>query len=93
MKTKGTCKGCERRRIINIFGLCKRCNKDPSRYLSEAEIMKIKAEAAAFAAATKAMEAEEAAAEAEKETAAAEEAAAEGAEEKKPEAEKEKDSK
>jgi hypothetical protein len=75
MKTKGTCKGCDRRRIINIFGLCKRCNKEPSKYLSQAEIAKIQAEAAAAAAATKAMEAEEAAAEAAKEAAAAAEAA------------------
>jgi len=73
MKTKGTCKGCDRRRIINIFGLCKRCNKEPSKYLSQAEIAKIQAEAAAAAAATKAMEA--AAAEAAKEAAAAAEAA------------------
>ncbi|MFO7618717.1 MAG: hypothetical protein R6W91_03565 [Thermoplasmata archaeon] len=82
MKTKGTCKGCERRRIINIFGLCKRCNKEPSRFLSQAEIAKIQAEAAAAAAAAKAMEAEEAAAEAAKAAAAAAEAPAEGGEAK-----------
>jgi hypothetical protein len=83
MKTKGTCKGCDRRRIINIFGLCKRCNKEPSRFLSQAEIAKIQAEAAAAAAAAKAAEAEQAAADAEKEA-----AAAAAGEEAKPEAEK-----
>ncbi len=85
MKTKGTCKGCDRRRIINIFGLCKRCNKEPSRFLSQAEIAKIQAEAAAAAAAAKAAEAEQAAADAAKEAAAA---AAGAGEEAKPEAEK-----
>jgi hypothetical protein len=83
MKTKGTCKGCDRRRIINIFGLCKRCNKEPSRFLSQAEIAKIQAEAAAAAAAAKQAEAEQAAADAEKEA-----AAAAAGEEAKPEAEK-----
>ena len=78
MKAKGTCKGCGRRRLINLLGLCKRCNKDPTSFLSKKDIEMAKAEAAAAAAAVAEQKAEDAAAAEAKEAEAAE--AAEGEE-------------
>jgi hypothetical protein len=62
MKAKGTCKGCGRRRLINLLGLCKRCNKDPTSFLSKKEIDAAQAVAAAAAAAVAEQKAEDAAA-------------------------------
>lgn len=53
MKPKGPCKGCGRTRLINIMGLCKRCNKEPTKFLSKKEIEAIQAEAEAAAQAAK----------------------------------------
>ncbi len=72
MKAKGTCKGCGRRRLINLLGLCKRCNKDPTSFLSNKEIEQARAEAAAAAAAAAEQKAEDAAAAEAKEAEAAE---------------------
>lgn len=79
MKAKGTCRGCGRRRLINLLGLCKRCNKNPTRFLSKKEIEKARAEAAAAAAAAAEQKAADAAAEA-AEAAEAEEGAEPGEE-------------
>ena len=62
MKAKGTCKGCGRRRLINLLGLCKRCNKDPTSFLSKKDIEAAQAAAAAAAAAAAEQKAEDAAA-------------------------------
>ena len=76
MKPLGPCKGCGRTRLINVLGLCKRCNKEPSKFLSKKELEQIKLEQEAAAqAAREAKEAEAAAA-----AAAEAEAAAAGAE-------------
>jgi hypothetical protein len=64
MKALGTCKGCGRRRLINAYALCKRCNKDPTRFLSKAEIEKSKLAQEAAALAAREAAAEKAAAEA-----------------------------
>ena len=62
MKGKGTCKGCGRRRLINLLGLCKRCNKDPTAFLSKKEIEVARAAAAEAAAAAAEQKAADAAA-------------------------------
>ena len=81
MKAKGTCKGCGRRRLINLLGLCKRCNKDPTQFLSKKEIEAAQAAAeAAAAAAAEQKAADAAAAEAEAEAAEGEEGAEPGEE-------------
>ncbi|MCK5024773.1 MAG: hypothetical protein KAR56_04065 [Thermoplasmata archaeon] len=78
MKGKGTCKGCGRRRLINLLGLCKRCNKDPTQFLSKKDIEMAQAEAAAAAAAAAEQKAEDAAAAEAKEAVEGEEGAESG---------------
>ena len=77
MKALGTCKGCGRRRLINALALCKRCNKDPTQFLSKADIKRVRLEQEAAAAAAR----EQAAADAAAAEAEAAEAAAKAAEE------------
>ena len=77
MKPTDKCRGCGARRLINAIGLCKRCNREAHKFISEAEMARIKAEQEAAAAAAKAAAAEAAAA---KEAAKAAEAGEEGAE-------------
>jgi hypothetical protein len=78
MKPLDKCRGCNARRLINPLGLCKRCNRESHKYISDAEISALKAEreaAAAAALAQKLLEEKEAA---EKAAAAAAAAAAAG---------------
>ncbi len=75
MKVLRTCKGCGRKRLLNILMLCKRCNKDAGKYVSKVEMAKIQADSAAASAAAseaKAADAEAAAAKAEDAAAATE---------------------
>ncbi len=76
MKALSTCKGCGRKRLLNILMLCKRCNKDAGKYVSKKEMEKIQADSAAASAAAS----EAKAADAEAAAAKAEDAAAEAAE-------------
>jgi hypothetical protein len=89
MKLIDVCKGCGARRLVNHLRLCKRCNKEASRYLSKGDIEKARMEREALLAAkAKMKEAEELAkAEAEAAKAEAEGEAEEGGE--KPEEKKE----
>jgi hypothetical protein len=83
MKPTDKCRGCGARRLINAIGLCKRCNREAHKFISEAEMARIKAEQEAAAAAAKAAAAEAAAAkEAAKAAEAAGEEGAEGEEKK-----------
>jgi hypothetical protein len=75
MKSLTVCKGCERRRLTNMMGLCKRCNKDASKYISKAEMDRRRREHEELLKAGMAKKAEEAA----KKAAAAAAAAAAGA--------------
>lgn len=92
MKLTDVCKGCGARRLVNHLKLCKRCNKDASRYLSKSDIEKARMEREALLAAkAKMKEAEEL----EKAEAAAKKEVAEGeeGEEKKEEEEPKKEEK
>jgi len=44
MKPIRLCKGCGRRRLTNVSGLCKRCNKEASKYISKAEMERLQLE-------------------------------------------------
>lgn len=79
MKAKGTCKGCGRRRIINVLALCKRCNRDPTRFLSKQQIDQAEAAAAAVAAASAQQKAADVASDAADAAEAAEDATEEAA--------------
>ncbi len=61
MKSLIVCKGCERRRLTNMMGLCKRCNKEASKYISKAEMDKRRREHEELLKAGMAKKAEEAA--------------------------------
>ena len=50
MKPIDKCRGCSARRLVNPLGLCKRCNRESHKYISDAEILALKAERAAAAA-------------------------------------------
>lgn len=60
MKLIDVCRGCGARRLVNHLRLCKRCNKEASRYLSQSDIDQAKMEREALVAAkAKMKEAEE----------------------------------
>jgi hypothetical protein len=85
MKLIDVCRGCGARRLVNHLRLCKRCNKEASKYLSQSDIEKARMEREALVAAkAKMKEAEEL----EKAKAEAEKAEAEGEEGKEEEGEK-----
>ena len=77
MKPIDVCKGCGARKLVNHLKLCKRCNKDASKFLSKSDIAKAKQEREALLAAKaemkEAAELEKAEAEAKKEVAEGEE--------------------
>jgi len=98
MKPIDKCRGCSARRLVNPLGLCKRCNRESHKYISDAEISALKAERAAAAAAAAAQKLQEEKEAAEKAAASAAAAAAAGvvetpAGEAKPGAEKKEDGK
>lgn len=80
LKSKGKCRGCNRRKLINLMRLCKRCNKEAHKYLTKEEMEQILMEQASFAASAKAAKDEEKAREADEEEKGGEK---EGDEEKK----------
>ncbi|MFH0816982.1 MAG: hypothetical protein V1934_09255 [Methanobacteriota archaeon] len=80
MKSITVCKGCERRRLTNMIGLCKRCNKEAPKYISKAEMDKRRREHEELLKAGMAKKAEDAAKKAAAAAAAATAGAAAGAE-------------
>ncbi|UCH88171.1 MAG: hypothetical protein JSV49_07850 [Thermoplasmata archaeon] len=44
MKSLGKCRGCNRRKLINLMRLCKRCNKQAHKFISRAEMAAIQKE-------------------------------------------------
>ena len=72
MKLIDVCKGCGARRLVNHLRLCKRCNKEASRFLSKGDIEKARVEREALLAAKAKMKEAEALAKAEADAAKAE---------------------
>jgi hypothetical protein len=44
MKTKSKCIGCEAIKLVNAMGLCKRCNREAHKYITGAEMTRLKME-------------------------------------------------
>jgi len=44
MKTKSKCIGCQAIKLVNPLGLCKRCNREAHKFLSDADMQRIKRE-------------------------------------------------
>ncbi len=61
MKGLGTCKGCGRKRLINMLALCKKCNRNAHKFVSKKDMERIQAEAAEASAAASEAKAEAAA--------------------------------
>lgn len=91
MKLIDVCKGCGARRLVNHLRLCKRCNKEASRYLSKGDIEKARMEREALLAAKAKMKEAEELAKADAEAAKAEAEAEAGEEGEKPEKKEEKE--
>ncbi len=72
MKLIDVCKGCGARRLVNHLRLCKRCNKEASRFLSKGDIEKARVEREALLAAKAKMKEAEDLAKAEADAAKAE---------------------
>lgn len=41
MKSFGKCRGCHKRKLVNLMRLCKRCNKEAHKYISKEEMAAI----------------------------------------------------
>ncbi len=81
MKLIDVCRGCGARRLVNHLRLCKRCNKEASKYLSQSDIDKARMEREALVAAKAKMKEAEALEKAQAEAEKAEAEAEEGKEE------------
>lgn len=49
MKSFGKCRGCERRKLVNLMRLCKKCNKEAHKFISKEEMESILKEHAVLA--------------------------------------------
>ena len=49
MKSFGKCRGCQRRKLVNLMRLCKKCNKEAHKHLTKAEVESILKEHAVMA--------------------------------------------
>jgi hypothetical protein len=44
MKPVGNCKGCGRKKLLNHLELCKRCNRESEKYVTEEDLSRLRRE-------------------------------------------------